>query len=137
MSTALADVVSRRGCVSTRPNPIGLSVAEIISVGKGCLVVGGADIVDGSPVLDVKPYVAFCDSCPGATAPGWVQVRGAIVDTRTGSTSCSHLRDVHPCQQCFFVVALEQGGGAMMRGMPSCHRDCLRRVPTHLKAPLI
>eukprot|EP00873_Tetraselmis_striata_P004981 jgi/Tetstr1/425245/TSEL_015700.t1 len=69
----------RMGVLATRtphrPNPIGLSVAEIISVGKGCLVVGGADIVDGSPVLDVKPYVAFCDSCPGATAPGWVQAQ--------------------------------------------------------------
>jgi hypothetical protein len=39
------------------------------------LILGGADIVDGSPVLDIKPYVPFCDSVPGATAPPWVQVR--------------------------------------------------------------
>ena len=39
------------------------------------LILGGADIVDGSPVLDIKPYVPFCDSLPGAAAPPWVQVR--------------------------------------------------------------
>lgn len=57
-----------------RPNPIGLSVAEVISVSGGRLVLGGADIVDGSPVLDIKPYVPFCDGCPQAKAPPWVQV---------------------------------------------------------------
>lgn len=42
---------------------------------NGCLVLGGADIVDGSPVLDIKPYVPFCDCLAAATAPAWVQVR--------------------------------------------------------------
>jgi len=68
---------ARVGVLATRtphrPNPIGLSIARIISVERGCLVVGGADIVDGSPVLDVKPYLRFCDSCPDASAPQWVQ----------------------------------------------------------------
>ena len=32
----------------------------------------GADIVDGSPVLDVKPFVPFCDNVPTAAAPSWV-----------------------------------------------------------------
>lgn len=36
------------------------------------LILGGADIVDGSPVLDVKPYLPFCDSLRSATAPPWV-----------------------------------------------------------------
>ena len=57
-----------------RPNAIGLSVAEVIRVESGRLVLGGADIVDGSPVLDIKPYVPFCDGCPAAHAPPWVQV---------------------------------------------------------------
>ena len=39
------------------------------------LVLGGADIVDGSPVLDIKPYVAFCDSVAAATAPPWVAAK--------------------------------------------------------------
>jgi hypothetical protein len=38
------------------------------------LVLGGADIVNGSPVLDIKPYVPFVDSLPAAQAPAWVTV---------------------------------------------------------------
>lgn len=55
-----------------RPCPIGLSVAEIISVEGSTLILGGADIVNGSPILDIKPYVSFCDSVPTARAPAWV-----------------------------------------------------------------
>ncbi|KAL4532745.1 hypothetical protein Ndes2526A_g08226 [Nannochloris sp. 'desiccata'] len=57
------------------PCPIGLSVAEIVKVNGSTLILGGADIVDGSPVLDVKPYVPFCDAVLGATAPAWVAPR--------------------------------------------------------------
>ncbi len=55
-----------------RPCPIGLSVAEIIKVNGSTLILGGADIVDGSPILDIKPYVPFCDAVSGAIAPAWV-----------------------------------------------------------------
>ena len=55
-----------------RPCPIGLSVAQVVAVRGRTLVLGGADVVDGSPVLDVKPFVPFCDCVPGATAPPWV-----------------------------------------------------------------
>lgn len=56
-----------------RPNPIGLSVAQIIEVRGNTLIIGGADIVDGSPVLDIKPYVPFCDAVTNASAPAWVR----------------------------------------------------------------
>lgn len=68
----------RMGVLATRsphrPVPIGLSTAQILSVDAdaGVLVLGGVDIVDGSPVLDIKPYVPFSDALPGATAPSWV-----------------------------------------------------------------
>ena len=35
-------------------------------------MVGGIDLVDGTPVLDIKPYVPFADSIPNSTAPDWV-----------------------------------------------------------------
>lgn len=55
-----------------RPNPIGLSSAQVLAVdGRGVLL-GGADIVDGSPVVDIKPYVPFCDALHAATCPPWV-----------------------------------------------------------------
>jgi hypothetical protein len=70
---------ARLGVLATRsphrPCPIGLSVARIVEVSGRTLIVAGADIVDGSPVLDVKPYVPFCDAVPGATAPPWVRLQ--------------------------------------------------------------
>lgn len=57
-----------------RPNPIGLSLCRIMRVGQNELILGGTDIVDGTPVLDVKPYIPFCECLPGASAPSWVVV---------------------------------------------------------------
>lgn len=49
-----------------RPNPIGLSSVRLLRIEPGpVLVVGGADLVDGTPILDIKPYVAYADSHPG------------------------------------------------------------------------
>jgi len=48
-------------------------VAEIVAVEGDALTLAGADVVDGTPVLDVKPYLPFADGVPGATAPPWVR----------------------------------------------------------------
>ena len=50
-----------------RPNPIGLSSVRIagISAAAGRIEVLGADLVDGTPVFDVKPYIEYADSHPG------------------------------------------------------------------------
>lgn len=55
-----------------RPCPIGISVAKIVSIMGKTVIFAGADIVDGSPVLDLKPYVPFCDHVQDASAPNWV-----------------------------------------------------------------
>lgn len=54
-----------------RPNPIGLSSVRLIEVRQTknegtVLIVGGADILSGTPIYDVKPYLAFTDSHPDA-----------------------------------------------------------------------
>lgn len=54
-----------------RPNPIGLSSVKLLNVsmeeGLGpVLTVAGADLVDGTPIYDIKPYVAYADSHEGA-----------------------------------------------------------------------
>lgn len=50
-----------RGVFATRsparPNPVGLSLAELVSVNENLLKIRGVDMLDGSPVLDIKPYV--------------------------------------------------------------------------------
>lgn len=58
-----------------RPNPIGMSVVKIekvdLSPKDGVeILVSGLDLLDGTPVLDIKPYVAYADSIPDASH-GW------------------------------------------------------------------
>jgi tRNA-Thr(GGU) m(6)t(6)A37 methyltransferase TsaA len=49
-----------------RPNPIALGVVEIINVERGVLSVRNVDCIDGTPLLDIKPYFASTDSVPDA-----------------------------------------------------------------------
>jgi tRNA-Thr(GGU) m(6)t(6)A37 methyltransferase TsaA len=49
-----------------RPNPLGLSCVELEKVDGMELVVRGADLMDGTPIYDIKPYVAYADSFPDA-----------------------------------------------------------------------
>ena len=67
-----------RGVFATRsprrPNPIGLSVYELVRVDGLILHVRGVDALDGTPVLDLKPYVAYTDALPEAGA-GWLDAR--------------------------------------------------------------
>ncbi|GKV22324.1 hypothetical protein SLEP1_g32205 [Rubroshorea leprosula] len=57
-----------------RPCPIGLTVAKVEAVQGNMLLLSGVDLVDGTPVLDVKPYLPYCDSIEGALVPNWVMV---------------------------------------------------------------
>jgi tRNA-Thr(GGU) m(6)t(6)A37 methyltransferase TsaA len=54
-----------------RPNPIGLSVVELKKVRGNVLEVGGIDVLDGTPLLDIKPYVRQFD-CRENARSGWV-----------------------------------------------------------------
>ena len=49
-----------------RPNRIGLSLVKFEAVGDGYLDVSGLDLVDGTPILDVKPYLPYVESVPEA-----------------------------------------------------------------------
>ena len=49
-----------------RPNPLGLSCVELESMDGMELVVRGADLMDGTPIYDIKPYVVYADSFPEA-----------------------------------------------------------------------
>lgn len=57
-----------------RPVPLGLSLVKVEAVNGRFVTISGADIVDGSPVVDIKPYLPFCEALPSATAPAWVTV---------------------------------------------------------------
>lgn len=66
----------RKGVFATRsphrPNPIGLSVVRLDRVDGLTLHVRDADMVDGTPVLDLKPYIAYADAHPNAGS-GWLE----------------------------------------------------------------
>ncbi|MDD2899624.1 MAG: tRNA (N6-threonylcarbamoyladenosine(37)-N6)-methyltransferase TrmO [Desulfuromonadaceae bacterium] len=65
----------KRGVLATRsphrPNSIGLSAVELVSIKGRTLYLRGVDLLDGTPVLDLKPYVPYADAFPDSKA-GWI-----------------------------------------------------------------
>lgn len=55
-----------------RPNPIGVTAVEILNVGDDTVEVKRLDAIDGTPVLDIKPYFPQYDRVPSPHAPAWV-----------------------------------------------------------------
>ena len=53
-----------------RPNPIGLSLVKIESVEKNGIWVSGVDVIEGTPILDIKPYLPYAEAKPDALG-GW------------------------------------------------------------------
>ncbi len=65
---------AERGVFATRapcrPNPIGLSIVRLVGIEGSVLHLDGVDILDGTPLLDIKPYVGRFDRIP-VTRDGW------------------------------------------------------------------
>lgn len=55
-----------------RPNPIGITTVEIIGVEDNVLKVKGLDVINGTPILDIKPYTLHYDCVKNAKYPAWV-----------------------------------------------------------------
>jgi len=74
---------TKRGLFATRsphrPNPLGMTAARLDKVEGLTIHIREHDLVDGTPVLDVKPYIPYADAFPDASA-GWV---GAPADARS------------------------------------------------------
>jgi len=66
---------TKRGVFATRsphrPNPIGLSVVELIEVTGLTIRVANVDLLDGTPILDIKPYLPYADAHPDSRI-GWI-----------------------------------------------------------------
>lgn len=86
-----------------RPNPIGLSAVELVRAELDHpegprLEVRGVDLLDGSPVLDVKPYLPYADSVPRARA-GWARApiaRVPVSFTRAAAEAIRAREATHP-----------------------------------------
>lgn len=82
-----------RGLFSTRapcrPNAIGLSIVELVGIDGLVLFLDGVDILDGTPLLDIKPYCAKFDCIP-QTRNGWQDEVDEATAQQLG------LREYHP-----------------------------------------
>ena len=66
----LVGIFSQRA--KDRPNPIGLTSVKIIEVDEDSLLVEGLDAINGTPILDIKPYYPQYDRITDPTIPEWV-----------------------------------------------------------------
>lgn len=71
-----------------RPNPIGLSLVHVLSVEGTTIRFSGVDLIDGTIVLDVKPYVTNFDQPVGETRCGWFDRRLGS-ETAQGANPCA------------------------------------------------
>jgi tRNA-Thr(GGU) m(6)t(6)A37 methyltransferase TsaA len=73
----------RRGLFATRsphrPNPLGMSLVELTGIDGLVLSVKGLDLLEGTPVLDIKPYIPYADSRPDADH-GWLDEAAGLRD---------------------------------------------------------
>ena len=90
-----------------RPNPLGLSCVKVESVeaDKGIIHVLGADLADGTPIYDIKPYVAYADSHPAARSGfvdsnAWTPLEVIVPDSVAAGLSqeeVSQLKQILAC----------------------------------------
>jgi tRNA-Thr(GGU) m(6)t(6)A37 methyltransferase TsaA len=80
----------KRGVFATRaprrPNSIGLSVVRLLEIRQNVISIANVDILDGTPLLDIKPYVPYFDK-PDTERVGWLEkhkgkIRGKQSDDR-------------------------------------------------------
>jgi tRNA-Thr(GGU) m(6)t(6)A37 methyltransferase TsaA len=65
-----------RGVFSTRtpvhPNKLGLSLVKLVSVKDNTIIYQGVDILDGTPIIDIKPFIPAFDHIEGEIKTGWM-----------------------------------------------------------------
>ena len=85
---------------SFRPNDLGLSVVELMSItltnGEIKLKVRGADLVDGTPIVDIKPYIPYTDSIPDAKAGYANEAPKKLLDVLYSPHSLKQLESIDP-----------------------------------------
>ena len=94
--TPFLDTVER-GLFSTRaprrPNPIGLSIVKLLGIEDNVLNIQGVDVLDGTPLLDIKPWVPAFDVRENARS-GWLEQ--SRKDGRTATSDDRFVRDNEP-----------------------------------------
>lgn len=120
----------RRGVFATRaphrPNPIGLTCVQLLGVEGLTLTVGPLDLVDGTPILDIKPYIRTIDAFPESRM-GWIDAMEAdlaaaprysisVVEPATAQLAWLEARGIDFSERAFELLSVD----------PSPHRT--RRI---------
>lgn len=97
----------KRGVFATRsphhPNPVGLTLARLEEVGECHLIVSGLDLIEGTPVLDLKPYLPDADR-PEEFSRGWLdRVQAPVWAVQFSGESLEDIRDL--CERGVLPVA--------------------------------
>jgi tRNA (Thr-GGU) A37 N-methylase len=76
-------------CSPARPNPVLTTVVRLIRREKNVLTVTGLDAIDGSPVIDIKPYVSEFYPREGVRIPAWMEQIQEEIRRARGQVSSS------------------------------------------------
>ena len=97
-----------------RPNRLGLSVVELAAVevrgGGAVLLLRGVDLLDGTPVVDIKPYLPYADAIPDARA-GFAAAPPAVLPvefTAEADAQLAAIGSTHPEIKALAVQVLQQ-----------------------------
>lgn len=86
-----------RGIFATRsprhPNPIGLSIVRLVDITGSTLEISGVDLLDGTPVLDIKPYMPTVD-CVSTERTGWLENAAESAFITSKPTGASRSRPI-------------------------------------------
>ncbi|MBK7641707.1 MAG: tRNA (N6-threonylcarbamoyladenosine(37)-N6)-methyltransferase TrmO [Planctomycetes bacterium] len=130
----------KRGVFATRsphrPNPIGITPVQLIRVEKRKLVVGEVDLIDGTPILDIKPYIPAIDSFAQSKA-GWVdEIERAQDEPARFQVTLSELAEAQAdyLEQEWGLEIIEDAA-RRLRADPNPHRT--RRIRRHEKGFLM
>jgi tRNA-Thr(GGU) m(6)t(6)A37 methyltransferase TsaA len=79
-----------------RPNPIGQTLAKIDGIDGSTILLSGIDLIDGTPVLDVKPYVPLYDALSDASVAPWVQTAydAKKIDVTFSEEACAQVATI-------------------------------------------
>ena len=116
-----------------RPNPIGLSVVKLEKIDLDApggieITFSGVDILDGTPVLDIKPYLAYADSIPRATS-GWAGEAIARTEVELSPAAVQFMESVDCVQYprlrelILEMIELDPRPASQKRKAPTDHPD--------------
>lgn len=122
--------LGKRGLFATRsphrPNPIGITAVPLLSISGRTLVIGSNDLIDGTPILDIKPYIHTVDSFPNATI-GWIsEVEAELAAAPTFTVICSELATAQLQWLAARNISFFERAEKILSRYPSAHRT--RRI---------